>query len=42
LNARTYRADGAAAVTSARLSNSGAPIRFTASITTLPASAAPC
>ena len=26
----------------ARLSNSGAPIRFTASITVLPASAAPC
>ena len=42
LNARTYLADGAAAASSARLSNSGAPIRFTASITTLPASAAPC
>jgi len=42
LNARTYRADGAAAAIRARLSNSGAPIRFTASITTLPASAAPC
>src|ERR1700756_4709312 len=41
LNARTYRADGAEAAISARLSNSGAPIRFTASITTLPASAAP-
>jgi hypothetical protein len=35
LNARTYRADGAAAAISARLSNSSAPIRFTASITTL-------
>ena len=41
LNARTYPAPGAAAATAARLLTSGWPIRFTASITTLPASAVP-
>ena len=42
LNARTYLACGAAPVMISRLSNSGAPIRFTASITVFPASVALC